>query len=312
MSKASEYSSFIAADLEELQESMAAKAAEKEAAESKGKRKKGSGKRGAKKQKTGEKSSKLMAEAQAKADMKRPIFIQPKNLAKGCVLKDYQLEGVRWLSSLYENGVSGILADEMGLGKTIQVIALIAHLLQMKVLGPFLIVAPLATLPNWVREIEKWLPDVSVIRYHGTADEREAYIKGPLDAKLRKTPNFPIIVTSYEVAIRDQRRLNRIGEFTYLVVDEGQRLKNHRCTLIKSLKQISCSNRLLLSGTPISNTLDELWSLLNLYVYLINVSASSLIFEFDIVLILTPTLTLATALFCYVIYDLCGILSSPV
>eukprot|EP00814_Leptocylindrus_danicus_P006541 CAMPEP_0116016460 /NCGR_PEP_ID=MMETSP0321-20121206/7496_1 /TAXON_ID=163516 /ORGANISM="Leptocylindrus danicus var. danicus, Strain B650" /LENGTH=803 /DNA_ID=CAMNT_0003486527 /DNA_START=53 /DNA_END=2464 /DNA_ORIENTATION=+ len=263
LSKASEYSSFIAADLEELQESMAAQAAAKEAADGKGKRKKGAGKKGIKKQKTGETSSKLMAQAQAKADMKRPIFIQPKNLAKGCILKDYQLEGVRWLASLYENGVSGILADEMGLGKTIQVIALIAHLLQMKVLGPFLIVAPLATLPNWVREIEKWLPGASVIRYHGNAEEREAYLKGPLDAKLRKRPDFPIIVTSYEVAIRDQRRLNRIGDFTYLVVDEGQRLKNHRCTLIKSLKQITSSNRLLLSGTPISNTLDELWSLLN-------------------------------------------------
>ena len=151
----------------------------------------------------------------------------------------------------------------MGLGKTIQVIALIAHLMTMKVLGPYLIVAPLATLPNWVREIEKWLPGQPVIRYHGTNEEREGLLKGPLKATLRKSPTFPIIVTSYEVSIKDQKRLNRIGEYTYLVVDEGQRLKNHRCTLIKSLKNIDSSNRLLLSGTPIQNNLDELWSLLN-------------------------------------------------
>ena len=80
---------------------------------------------------------------------------------------------------------------------------------------------------------------------------------------MRKSKTFPIIVTSYEVSIRDQRRLNRIGEFTYLIVDEGQRLKNHRCTLINSLKSIDSANRLLLSGTPINNNLDELWSLLN-------------------------------------------------
>jgi len=147
--------------------------------------------------------------------------------------------------------------------KTIQVIALIAHLYTNKVFGPYLIVAPLATLPNWVREIEKWLPSKNVIRYHGSSEERDAMLKGPMSAKFRKDPGFPIIVTSYEVAIRDQRRLNRIGEYTLMVVDEGQRLKNHRCTLIKSLKNILSANRLLLSGTPIQNNLDELWSLLN-------------------------------------------------
>jgi len=147
--------------------------------------------------------------------------------------------------------------------KTIQVISLIAHLRTMKVAGPFIVVAPLATLPNWVREFEKWLPSYPVVRFHGSAPDRDAMINGPLNAQFRKNDDFPIIVTSYEVAIRDEKRLNKIGEFTYLVVDEGQRLKNHRCTLISSLKRIRCSNRLLLSGTPIQNNLDELWSLLN-------------------------------------------------
>ena len=193
----------------------------------------------------------------------KPIFVQPVNLSDGCILKDYQLEGVRWLASLFENGVSGILADEMGLGKTIQVIALIGHLLTRGVSGPFLVVAPLATLPNWVREFEKWLPVRPVVRYHGPAAEREALMKGPLNPKNRKNPTFPFIVTSYEVAIRDQSKLEKLCEFTYLIVDEGQRLKNHRCTLLASLKRLKASNRLLLSGTPIQNSLEELWSLLN-------------------------------------------------
>jgi ATP-dependent DNA helicase len=88
-------------------------------------------------------------------------------------------------------------------------------------------------------------------------------MKGPLNPKQRKEAFFPIIVTSYEVAIRDQTKLGRLCEFTYMIVDEGQRLKNHRCTLLTSLKKLKAQNRLLLSGTPIQNNLDELWSLLN-------------------------------------------------
>ena len=152
---------------------------------------------------------------------------------------------------------------QMGLGKTIQVIALIAHLLTQNVTGPYLIVAPLATLPNWIREFEKWLPSQPVVRYHGTAAEREAMLKGPLNPKERRGIKFPFVVTSFETAIRDQNRLAKLNPFAYVIVDEGHRLKNHRCMLIRSLKQFKANNRLLLTGTPIQNTLDELWSLLN-------------------------------------------------
>mmetsp|Transcript_34077 Transcript_34077/g.71758 ORF Transcript_34077/g.71758 Transcript_34077/m.71758 type:complete len:828 (+) Transcript_34077:171-2654(+) len=276
LSRAKEYSDFISADIDELQMAMEAQAAN---AIGGGSKKKGSKKRGAsdskkkRKRKKGNNGEPTDGEANlqtatekynaAKAAEGKPIFIQPKNLAAGCKLKDYQLEGVRWLVSLYENGVSGILADEMGLGKTIQVISLIAHLRTMNVSGPFIVIVPLATLPNWIREFNKWLPSLPVIRFHGTAKERDAMLAGPLNTKLKKNPDFPVVVTSYEVAIRDEKRLNKIGEYTYLVVDEGQRLKNHRCTLIQSLKRIKSANRLLLSGTPIQNNLDELWSLLN-------------------------------------------------
>lgn len=161
------------------------------------------------------------------------------------------------------HSIDTCFATEMGLGKTIQCVALIAHLLTKNVMGPFLIVAPLATLPNWVREIQKWLPTQPVIRYHGLQQDRDAMFKGPLNPKLKKNPDFPIIVTSYEVSIRDQAKLEKLAEFTYLIVDEGHRLKNHRCTLLSSLKKLRAANRLLLTGTPIQNTLDELWSLLN-------------------------------------------------
>jgi ATP-dependent DNA helicase len=266
LSKASEYSQFIANDLDELQAAMAedAQRALQKAHQKTKKRKTDTNGGTAKKTKTATDALETAQDQDTRLRQgSKPIFVQPKNLADGCILKDYQLEGVRWLASLYENGVSGILADEMGLGKTIQCVALIAHLLLQGVSGPFLVVAPLATLPNWVREFEKWLPQHPVVRYHGTAPEREAMLKGPLNPKLRRSPNFPFIVTSYEVSIRDQAKLEKLTEFTYLIVDEGHRLKNHRCTLLTSLKRLKAANRLLLTGTPIQNTLDELWSLLN-------------------------------------------------
>ena len=266
LDKASEYSNFIAQDLEELQQGMAMEA-KKALTKTKGKKRKGDSAATTMKKLKNSKGKATLASAQAKDTMmragNRPIFVQPANLAGGCTLKDYQLEGVRWMASLYENGVSGILADEMGLGKTIQCIALIAHLLTKGVSGPFMVVAPLATLPNWVREFQKWLPDHPVVRYHGPAAEREAMLKGPLHYKQRRQKDFPFIVTSYEVAIRDQSKLEKLSEFTYLIVDEGHRLKNHRCTLLTSLKRLRAANRLLLTGTPIQNTLNELWSLLN-------------------------------------------------
>jgi len=135
LSKASEYSSFISADLEQLQNDMAERAQEK--MDKSGKRKKKNSKGGKSKKKTKGNSGEALKSAFEKDNQVRTtnkelkaIFVQPPNLTKSCTLKDYQLEGVRWLASLYENGVSGILADEMGLGKTIQVIGLVALLTQ--------------------------------------------------------------------------------------------------------------------------------------------------------------------------------------
>ena len=104
---------------------------------------------------------------------------QPKSL-KGKLLP-YQLQGVDWMRRLYENGSHGMLADEMGLGKTVEVIGLLAFLREAGVWGPVLIMGPLSTLGNWMNEFAKWLPSVSVLRYHGDKEERKQ-----LRAKLKE------------------------------------------------------------------------------------------------------------------------------
>ncbi|DBA71579.1 TPA: hypothetical protein ACH3X2_001044 [Trebouxia sp. C0005] len=176
-------------------------------------------------------------------------------------MRDYQLRGVRWMISLYQNGLNGILADQMGLGKTVQTIGFLSHLREKNIYGPFMVVGPLSTLSNWVDEFKRWLPSMNVILYHGSKDERQ---------KLRTkhmphgpaTDKFPVVVTSYEIVIADSKLLQRY-KWKYVVVDEGHRLKNFNCKLLRELRQIPVDNKLLLTGTPLQNNLSELWSLLN-------------------------------------------------
>ncbi|KAG9327529.1 hypothetical protein KVV02_003774 [Mortierella alpina] len=198
--------------------------------------------------------------ATEKVPLNRPVISarQPK-LVTGGVLRDYQLAGVEWMVSLYENGLNGILADEMGLGKTLQTISFLAYLREKGIWGPFLVVAPLSTLANWVMEFERFVPGVPVELYHGTPDEREH----KRNHKFKKQDfTFPIVVTSYEIVIRDRKFLSRYN-WKYIIVDEGHRLKNMDCKLIRELKSYHSANRLLLTGTPLQNNLSELWSLLN-------------------------------------------------
>lgn len=182
------------------------------------------------------------------------------SLVTGGVLKDYQIAGVEWLVTLYENGLNGILADEMGLGKTLQTIAFLAHLREKGSNGPFLIVAPLSTLDNWVNEFNRFTPSIPVILYHGTPADRENMRTQYLFKKTDKT--YPIVVTSYNMIMNDSKFLRRIL-WKYVIVDEGHRLKNMNCKLIQELKSYDTANRLLLTGTPLQNNLSELWSLLN-------------------------------------------------
>ena len=177
---------------------------------------------------------------------------QPKILS-GSRLKDYQLDGMEWLITLYENGLNGILADEMGLGKTIQCIAFLCFLIEKGVLGPFLIVAPLSTLSNMQSEINKFAPSVKVLKYVGSKETRN---------NTRIGSDYNIVITSYEISMKDFSKISRTN-WKYLVIDEGHRLKNMNCTLIRVLKKLNVNNKLLLTGTPLQNNLKELWSLLN-------------------------------------------------
>lgn len=178
-------------------------------------------------------------------------------------LRDYQVKGIRWLISLYRNGISGILADQMGLGKTVQTIGLLAHLRRQKVYGPFIIIAPLSTLSNWVSEFERWCPEIKALLYHGSKAERETLRRKRLPAAgAFWESDAPVVVTSYEIVMADAKFMAKYG-WKYIIVDEGHRLKNHNSKLLRELRTLDTTNKLLLTGTPLQNNLSELWSLLN-------------------------------------------------
>uniref|UniRef100_A0A8C4I3T0 SWI/SNF related BAF chromatin remodeling complex subunit ATPase 2 n=1 Tax=Dicentrarchus labrax TaxID=13489 RepID=A0A8C4I3T0_DICLA len=173
-------------------------------------------------------------------------------------LKHYQIQGLEWMVSLYNNNLNGILADEMGLGKTIQTIALITYLMEYKRLnGPFLIIVPLSTLSNWVYELDKWAPSVVKIAYKGTPALRRGFVPQLRSGK------FNVLLTTYEYIIKDKQILAKI-RWKYMIVDEGHRMKNHHCKLTQVLNtHYVAPRRLLLTGTPLQNKLPELWALLN-------------------------------------------------
>ncbi|CAF1072530.1 unnamed protein product [Adineta steineri] len=179
-------------------------------------------------------------------------------LLVGGSLKPYQIQGLEWLVSLYNNHLNGILADEMGLGKTIQTIALITYLMEVKkVNGPYLIIVPLSTLANWVNEFNKWSPGVSKIIFKGNPQIRKT-----LGQTLR-TGKFNVLLTTYEYVIKDKALLAKI-KWRYMIIDEGHRMKNHHCKLTQVLNTYYIApHRLLLTGTPLQNKLPELWALLN-------------------------------------------------
>ncbi|XP_017551002.1 probable global transcription activator SNF2L2 isoform X2 [Pygocentrus nattereri] len=173
-------------------------------------------------------------------------------------LKQYQIQGLEWMVSLYNNNLNGILADEMGLGKTIQTIALITYLMEYKRLnGPYLIIVPLSTLSNWVYELDKWAPSIVKIAYKGTPSMRRSLVPQLRSGK------FNVLITTYEYIIKDKHILAKI-RWKYMIVDEGHRMKNHHCKLTQVLNtHYVAPRRLLLTGTPLQNKLPELWALLN-------------------------------------------------
>ncbi|KAI0979551.1 hypothetical protein GJ496_000588 [Pomphorhynchus laevis] len=192
------------------------------------------------------------------ANFKQPRVLVDIPILIKHTLREYQHVGLDWLSRLYKAKLNGILADEMGLGKTIQTIAFLAHLACAKgIWGPFLIIVPTSVMLNWELEFKKWCPAFKILTYYGTAKERKDKRKGwtTLNA-------FHVCVTSYMLACRDALVFRRV-KWKMLVLDEAQNIKNFKSQRWQSLLSFNASRRLLLTGTPLQNSVMELWSFMH-------------------------------------------------
>lgn len=192
------------------------------------------------------------------------LNIEQPDLLK-CTLKEYQIKGLNWLANLYEQGINGILADEMGLGKTVQSISVLLYLAEThNIWGPFLVVTPASTLHNWQQEITRFVPDFKVLPYWGTAKDRKVLRKFWDRKNVRYTRDSPfhVMVTSYQLVVADAAYFQKM-KWQYMILDEAQAIKSSQSSRWKSLLSFSCRNRLLLTGTPIQNSMQELWALLH-------------------------------------------------
>ncbi|CAR30651.1 DNA translocase [Lachancea thermotolerans CBS 6340] len=186
------------------------------------------------------------------------ILTESPSYIKSGTLRDYQIQGLNWLLSLHDNKLSGILADEMGLGKTLQTIAFLGYLRYVKGIdGPHIIIVPKSTLNNWKRELAKWTPEVNTVVLSGDKYERQQLLKDiVLECK------FDVLITSYEMVIREKATLKRF-RWQYIIVDEAHRIKNEESALSQIIRLFHSEGRLLITGTPLQNNLHELWALLN-------------------------------------------------
>jgi len=186
---------------------------------------------------------------------------QQPTLLSGGQLKEYQMGGLQWLVSLYNNNLNGILADEMGLGKTVQTIALLCYLMEHKKdNGPFMIIVPLSTMSNWENEFTRWAPSINKVVYNGQQKARQELWKRRVQPR-----RFNVLLTTYEYIINpfDRSKLSSIN-WNYIIIDEGHRMKNAQSRLAVTLQtRYTSAHRLILTGTPLQNSLGELWSLLN-------------------------------------------------
>lgn len=185
----------------------------------------------------------------------------------GNQLREYQLEGLNWLLFNWYNRRNCILADEMGLGKTIQSITFLYEILLTGIRGPFLIIAPLSTITNWEREFRTWT-DLNVVVYHGSLVSRqmiqqyEMYFRDSQGRIIRGAYRFQAIITTFEMILGGCGELNAI-EWRCVIIDEAHRLKNKNCKLLEGLKLMNLEHKVLLTGTPLQNTVEELFSLLH-------------------------------------------------
>uniref|UniRef100_A0A6G1SKW2 Chromodomain-helicase-DNA-binding protein 1 n=1 Tax=Aceria tosichella TaxID=561515 RepID=A0A6G1SKW2_9ACAR len=178
-------------------------------------------------------------------------------------LRDYQLDGLNWLVYSWCKQNSVILADEMGLGKTIQTIGFLAYLFnEQNLYGPFLLVVPLSTLDSWRREFETWAPEMNAVVYLGDVTSRSTIRSYEWCHANNNRLKFNVLLTTYEILLKDKAFLNAIS-WAVLGVDEAHRLKNDDSSLYRSLFEFNTFHRVLITGTPLQNSLRELWALLH-------------------------------------------------
>jgi SWI/SNF-related matrix-associated actin-dependent regulator 1 of chromatin subfamily A len=193
-------------------------------------------------------------------------------------LKPYQIVGINWLNTCHENNVNGVLADEMGLGKTVQTIAHLALLRTRAEAtnngtgGPHLVVVPASVLHNWSNELRRFCPTLEVQVYHGSQAHRDELQKAHRKQQARSksgrggAAGFDVMLTTYsyferESCSNDRKFLGKF-QFEYLILDEGHSIKNMRSSRFQRLRQLTARFRLLLTGTPVQNRLEELLALL--------------------------------------------------
>ncbi|KNC83417.1 hypothetical protein SARC_04334 [Sphaeroforma arctica JP610] len=203
----------------------------------------------------------------SKSPVYQVIEESPKDFPEPYKLLDYQLEGLNWMVWQWHQNRNCILADEMGLGKTVQSVAFIHHLhVTLKLAGPFLVVAPLSTIGHWLREFETWT-DLNVVLIKGSSTNRRVIKETELfhrrDGKVdKKQYKFDVILTTYEYALQESTLLKAI-RFTTCILDEAHRLKNVDCKLQNQLREYKFMHQVLLTGTPLQNSVNEIWALLN-------------------------------------------------
>ncbi|XP_041371367.1 chromodomain-helicase-DNA-binding protein 1-like isoform X2 [Gigantopelta aegis] len=178
-------------------------------------------------------------------------------------LRDYQLEGLNWMINAWTKENCVILADEMGLGKTIQIISFLSVMMnQYQLYGPFLMVVPLSTVVAWQREFSIWAPEINVVIYMGDITSRNLIRDYEWCHPGNKRLKFNVLLTTYELLLKDKSFLGSVN-WAFLGVDEAHRLKNDDSMLYKILFDFHTNHRILITGTPLQNSLKELWSLLH-------------------------------------------------
>ncbi|GAB6033284.1 SWI/SNF- matrix-associated actin-dependent regulator of chromatin sub A member 5 [Chamberlinius hualienensis] len=205
-----------------------------------------------------EEDEELMSESNKIATKSCIRFEASPTYVKGGELRDYQVRGLNWMISLYENGINGILADEMGLGKTLQTISLLGYMKHYRGVGsPHLIIVPKSTLHNWVAEFNRWVPSLKAVCLIGDQNQRAVFVRDIL-----MPGDWDACITSYEMVLKEKAVFKKFN-WRYLIIDEAHRIKNEKSKLSEIVREFKSTNRLLLTGTPLQNNLHELWSLLN-------------------------------------------------